>query len=132
MNKPILPKVDPFKPAEDFFNEQVLKAQKQLDEIKLPEYKVTKAEKLQHKLRHVPTAVGAVSMALGAALLKTGQVAWGTIALTVGGLLTPVRTVLETQTKYGEKGTYVRKDWLQMIIDFLKFIIGVIKKLKGA
>lgn len=130
MSKPILPKVGPSKWAENFLDQQRIKAQNHLDSIALPEYKVTKAEKLQHKFRHVPTYIGSGCLALGAGLLKAGQITWGVVALTVGGLLTPARKVLETQTKYGETGTFVKKDWLQMFIDFLKAVLKFIQGFK--
>ena len=114
--------------VEKHLEKQKLKAETKLEAIKLPEYKPSRLEKLQHKLRHVPTVLGGLA-GIGAGIaVKTGQIGWALILGGVSAVLTPFRIVAEQQTKYGDKGKFEKKDWLQILIDILNLIL---KRMKG-
>ena len=101
---------------------------KELKKISLPEYKLTFSEKLQHKFRNFPKILGGGMVTAGTSLVVAGEYVIGIPIAIIGGMIGGARLALEKQTKYGEKGEFAKKDWKQLIIDFLTFIIN---KLKG-
>ena len=91
-------------------------------------YKVSKLEVLAHKLRHVPTFIGGAAAIGSGICIKTGHIVEGIILGGLSTVLTPARIFLEQQTKYGQKGQFEKRHWLELLRDLINAIINHFKK----
>ena len=100
----------------------------ELLKVKSIHYETTRLERLQHKFRHIPTVIGGAAAIGSGVCFKVGELTWGIILAGVSTLLTPARTLIEQQTKYGAKGQFDKKHWLELLRDLINAIINHFKK----